>query len=211
MDRVQVHHFRRAEDLPHMAGASPCLCPNAPGLHARSCTHKHMTERCLLAGLWAREQCGSGALACGGGTSQVPPCNDGCMPDWVGDGHCDRSCNVKECNFDNGDCRNSRSPGSYAGSSFDQPGGTTGTGKARNRCSPGCVGTWVGDRYCDHQCKVRSGPRQLPPLPLLLTLFVSPHSPPGPQCSVGCGAVVLMQLFRRTRSAGSTRATAGGT
>merc|ERR1719353_1434642 len=32
-------------------------------------------------------------------------CSDGCFVYWIGDRMCDPKCNVKNCHFDNGDCR----------------------------------------------------------------------------------------------------------
>ena len=34
----------------------------------------------------------------------VPPCREGCPPQWLGDGQCDAPCNSRECGFDMGDC-----------------------------------------------------------------------------------------------------------
>jgi len=31
-------------------------------------------------------------------------CSEGCYTHWVGNGICELSCNVQECNFDDGDC-----------------------------------------------------------------------------------------------------------
>jgi hypothetical protein len=33
-----------------------------------------------------------------------PLCNSGCPSYWIGDNYCDSSCNVPECNYDEGDC-----------------------------------------------------------------------------------------------------------
>lgn len=37
---------------------------------------------------------------------EVPKCNPGCMDRWLGDGYCDRACNVSRCGFDFPDCVN---------------------------------------------------------------------------------------------------------
>jgi len=34
----------------------------------------------------------------------TPLCNTGCPDAWLGDGLCDRTCNVESCQFDHGDC-----------------------------------------------------------------------------------------------------------
>lgn len=36
----------------------------------------------------------------------VPNCNEGCPPNWIGDGYCDAQCNVSSCEWDAGDCVN---------------------------------------------------------------------------------------------------------
>lgn len=41
----------------------------------------------------------------------VPKCNAGCSDTWIGDGYCDKACNVSSCNFDWPDCRNATSGG----------------------------------------------------------------------------------------------------
>jgi len=46
----------------------------------------------------------------------VPNCVEGCPSAWLGDGYCDRACNVSACNFDNGDCSGNRSTGYQGGS-----------------------------------------------------------------------------------------------
>ena len=36
----------------------------------------------------------------------VPKCAKGCVDTWIGDGYCDKACNVSACNFDYPDCVN---------------------------------------------------------------------------------------------------------
>ena len=36
----------------------------------------------------------------------VPKCAPGCSDTWIGDGFCDKACNVSACNFDFPDCIN---------------------------------------------------------------------------------------------------------
>ena len=44
---------------------------------------------------------GGGAVGAGGGLATCAP---GCMSEWLGDGVCDRLCNVTACERDHGDC-----------------------------------------------------------------------------------------------------------
>lgn len=37
---------------------------------------------------------------------EVPKCSPGCSDSWIGDGFCDKACNVSSCNFDYPDCIN---------------------------------------------------------------------------------------------------------
>ena len=80
----------------------------------------------------------------------VPKCSPGCVDSWIGDGFCDKACNVSACNFDFPDCVN----------------GTTGRRSGRDRdrsrenrenqnvvmCSKGCPTNWLADRVCDVRC-----------------------------------------------------------
>lgn len=77
----------------------------------------------------------------------VPKCAPGCVESWIGDGYCDKACNVSECNFDFPDCINgtnaltkgaSRAATAAAKSSF---------------CSSGCPENWLADKVCDNRCK----------------------------------------------------------
>ena len=77
---------------------------------------------------------------------EVPKCAPGCSDSWIGDGFCDRACNVSSCNYDYPDCVNSSSS-----NNFDH------SGSARNSktfCSKGCPDSWLGDKVCDIRCKV---------------------------------------------------------
>ncbi|XP_065898347.1 N-acetylglucosamine-1-phosphotransferase subunits alpha/beta-like [Dysidea avara] len=79
----------------------------------------------------------------------VPYCAEGCPPNWINDKYCDRACNNSMCDFDGEDCKNRTSTGSSWHTS--QP--YRGVGGAP-QCSPGCIPSWLGDRYCDHVCRV---------------------------------------------------------
>ncbi|KAK9811335.1 hypothetical protein WJX72_002047 [[Myrmecia] bisecta] len=75
---------------------------------------------------------------------EVPPCAKDCNAKWLGDGYCDKPCNVTACSFDFGDCANvTATPATSYGSS-----GSSGS----SYCSTGCMFTWIGDRYCDPHC-----------------------------------------------------------
>eukprot|EP00727_Mastigamoeba_balamuthi_P004638 m51a1_g14172 putative n-acetylglucosamine-1-phosphotransferase subunits alpha beta-like (770) ;mRNA; f:22617-25887 len=78
----------------------------------------------------------------------VPLCADGCTASWVGDGYCDSACNVSECDWDGGDCRNGTSrgrPGTWGWSS-------TADDKYSKYCAKNCPDNWLGDKYCDRMC-----------------------------------------------------------
>ena len=80
----------------------------------------------------------------------VPNCADGCPSNWVGDGYCDRACNVSDCDFDGGDCRNasnSAAAGNLNPYGRDSDGPTP-------YCARGCPDNWLGDRFCDRNCNV---------------------------------------------------------
>jgi UDP-N-acetylglucosamine-lysosomal-enzyme len=75
---------------------------------------------------------------------EVPKCASGCSDSWIGDGYCDKACNVSACDFDFPDCVNSTL-------------GITNTNN-NNRptvafCARGCPHTWLGDKVCDLKCK----------------------------------------------------------
>eukprot|EP01065_Artemidia_motanka_P025432 TRINITY_DN30429_c0_g1_i1.p1 TRINITY_DN30429_c0_g1~~TRINITY_DN30429_c0_g1_i1.p1 ORF type:complete len:1167 (+),score=341.75 TRINITY_DN30429_c0_g1_i1:208-3708(+) len=72
----------------------------------------------------------------------VPNCAEGCTSSWLGDGYCDRPCNVTECEFDAGDCI-----GKGAASSTD-----SGSAGGNPTCAVGCADSWIGDKFCDTRC-----------------------------------------------------------
>jgi hypothetical protein len=81
----------------------------------------------------------------------VPNCAPGCSDAWIGDGYCDKACNVSSCNFDFPDCINgsaSNSRGSRYGNA--NPGAAI---KNSIFCAPGCPQSWLGDKVCDLKCK----------------------------------------------------------
>ncbi|EFA79588.1 hypothetical protein PPL_07640 [Heterostelium album PN500] len=59
-------------------------------------------------------------------------CAERCPTSWIGDGFCDRECNIQACRYDGGDC-----PGSGINTYF---------------CSPKCRKSWIGDGVCDLEC-----------------------------------------------------------
>ncbi len=75
----------------------------------------------------------------------VPKCAPGCSDSWIGDGFCDRACNVSACNFDFPDCVNATSSGSH-GNGMDQK-------SQKPFCAKGCPDSWLGDKVCDARCK----------------------------------------------------------
>jgi len=75
----------------------------------------------------------------------VPKCAPGCSDSWIGDGFCDRACNVSACNFDFPDCVNATSTGS-PGNGINQKDPTP-------FCAKGCPDSWLGDKVCDARCK----------------------------------------------------------
>lgn len=83
----------------------------------------------------------------------VPDCNEGCSSSWIGDGHCDISCNVSNCDFDGNDCKNV-SYNSYNSYNYDQYNYNQYNYDSSSKyCSTGCMENWIGDRYCDKACK----------------------------------------------------------
>ena len=75
---------------------------------------------------------------------EVPKCAPGCSDSWIGDGYCDKACNVSACDFDYPDCINS----------------TLGIPNTNNNnrptvafCARGCPHSWLGDKVCDLKCK----------------------------------------------------------
>jgi len=47
---------------------------------------------------------GTNAIGGGEDNPRGSTCTAGCMPEWLGDGVCDRLCNVTACEYDHGDC-----------------------------------------------------------------------------------------------------------
>ncbi|KAG2383222.1 hypothetical protein C9374_004559 [Naegleria lovaniensis] len=100
---------------------------------------------------------------------EVPPCASGCQESWLGDGYCDLSCNVTQCDFDGGDCIGNNVRMSYGSSSFGNSWNNWNTGSTgqlpnwmsssksnyHNYCAASCPDTWIGDRFCDRPCNVR--------------------------------------------------------
>ena len=84
-------------------------------------------------------------------TWPVPNCNEGCPASWVSDKYCDKPCNVSECDWDGGDCLNTKGkPGFPNYSNFHGiPHNAIG-----EYCNGGCANSWIGDRYCDANCNM---------------------------------------------------------
>jgi hypothetical protein len=78
----------------------------------------------------------------------VPKCAPGCSDTWIGDGFCDKACNVSACNFDFPDCIN----GTNANTHGNQ-GGNYRSSATTAMCMKGCPDNWLGDKICDHRCK----------------------------------------------------------
>lgn len=79
----------------------------------------------------------------------VPNCNEGCPATWINDKYCDKACNVSECDWDGGDCLNSKTkpPNNWQSVISNMK-----KNKPRNFCNSGCADSWIGDRYCDGAC-----------------------------------------------------------
>ncbi|KAF0979544.1 hypothetical protein FDP41_001408 [Naegleria fowleri] len=102
---------------------------------------------------------------------EVPPCASGCQESWLGDGYCDLSCNVTQCDFDGGDCIGNNVRMSYGSSSYGNSWNNWNTGTSNvpswmsagsslksnynNYCSASCPDSWIGDRFCDRPCNVK--------------------------------------------------------
>ena len=84
----------------------------------------------------------------------VPDCSPNCPSSWVKDGYCDAACNTTQCQFDGGDCIG---PDVKMGFS-DVDGGRDRESFLWNDdselCAPGCLNTWIADKYCDESCNV---------------------------------------------------------
>jgi hypothetical protein len=79
----------------------------------------------------------------------VPKCAPGCNDNWIGDGYCDKACNVSSCNFDYPDCVNATG----YGQTTSRGGKNDANAKYAAMCSPGCPETWMADKTCDIKCK----------------------------------------------------------
>lgn len=75
---------------------------------------------------------------------EVPKCAPGCSDNWIGDGYCDKACNVSSCNFDFPDCINGSTPAIIQSEKLVKSA----------FCSKGCPDGWLGDRVCDMRCRV---------------------------------------------------------
>lgn len=75
---------------------------------------------------------------------EVPKCAPGCSDSWIGDGYCDKACNVSSCDFDYPDCVNS-TLGLATNYNGNRP--------TVAFCARGCPHSWLGDKVCDMKCK----------------------------------------------------------
>lgn len=95
----------------------------------------------------------------------VPYCAEGCPPNWINDKYCDRACNNSMCDYDGEDCKSNGvfhccyygdtwlhplDKTSYGASYTQWHGQQTTRSYGSTQCSPGCIPSWLGDRYCDH-------------------------------------------------------------
>jgi hypothetical protein len=86
----------------------------------------------------------------------VPKCAPGCSDSWIGDGFCDKACNVSACNFDWPDCMNGTNVAggsSYPSGSGGSGGGYSGNARPVVTCAKGCPDGWLADKICDQRCK----------------------------------------------------------
>lgn len=79
----------------------------------------------------------------------VPKCAPGCSDSWIGDGYCDRACNVSECNWDFPDCVNGSNANPSGFSGYDSS-----TQTVNVYCTKYCPDTWLADKICDQRCKI---------------------------------------------------------
>eukprot|EP01034_Spumella_vulgaris_P024664 gene24664-31033_t len=77
----------------------------------------------------------------------VPKCAPGCSDSWIGDGYCDKACNVASCNFDFPDCVNGTGTNNAG-----YNGGNKGDTKPIVHCMKGCPDNWLADKICDQRC-----------------------------------------------------------
>ncbi len=84
----------------------------------------------------------------------VPKCAPGCSDSWIGDGFCDKACNVSACNFDFPDCINgSNVIGHGANTGGSSHSSSSFTNRANAQCTKGCPSSWLADKICDLRCK----------------------------------------------------------
>lgn len=86
-------------------------------------------------------------------TWPVPNCNEGCPASWVNDKYCDKPCNVSECDWDGGDCINTKGKPGFPSSSLSHMIGNA-YSAIGEYCNGGCANSWIGDCYCDGNCNV---------------------------------------------------------
>eukprot|EP01033_Poteriospumella_lacustris_P007717 gene7719-5547_t len=79
----------------------------------------------------------------------VPKCAPGCSDSWIGDGYCDRACNVSECNWDYPDCVNGSNANPSGFNGYDSS-----TQTVNVYCTKYCPDTWLADKICDQRCKI---------------------------------------------------------
>ncbi|CAB3386425.1 Hypothetical predicted protein [Cloeon dipterum] len=83
----------------------------------------------------------------------VPECQEGCPTSWISDGSCDKACNVSECMWDGGDCRDGAEQTAellrddheeldHWAALLDDP----------DSCTPNCADGWLADKFCDLNC-----------------------------------------------------------
>lgn len=70
-------------------------------------------------------------------------CAPGCPKVWIGDGICDYSCEVEQCQHDLDDCNQPPFDASATDPEYYQP---------PAECAPGCPEMWMGDGICDPTC-----------------------------------------------------------
>jgi len=78
----------------------------------------------------------------------VPKCAPGCAESWIGDGYCDKACNVSACDFDFPDCLPKNESAKVAMGAR----GNRGAVGMTLHCSPGCPDSWLSDKVCDTKC-----------------------------------------------------------
>lgn len=78
----------------------------------------------------------------------VPKCAPGCSDSWIGDGFCDKACNVAACNFDYPDCVNGTNSNTNTGYNANSR-----PPVSQAMCAKGCPENWLGDKICDQRCK----------------------------------------------------------